>query len=44
VVEKGIMLSSSVAKFPFQSSSEAVTAGSQANGVDLAVEYKIVVV
>jgi hypothetical protein len=37
------MLRSSVAKFPFQSSSVAVAAGSQANGGDLAVEYKITV-
>jgi len=38
------MLRSRVAKFRFQSSSVAVAAGSQANGGDLAVEYKIVVV
>jgi hypothetical protein len=44
VVEKGRTLRSSVAKFPFQSSSVAVAAGSQANGDDLAMEYKIVIV
>jgi hypothetical protein len=38
------MLHKGVAKCPFQSSSVAVAAGSQANGDDLAVEYKITVV